>query len=108
MSHELAALDRTSVRAALFAGVAHTSRLKLLSVIAHGQPQAASELKVCVGLRLHGTVKHLALMREAGLLTMANDPRDGRRQVYQLAPAVPFTNTEQGGSIDFGFMLLRV
>jgi predicted transcriptional regulator len=92
----------------IFAVLNDESRRQLLRTIALGTIEPASQLKTRVGLRLHGTVKHLTLMREAGLVTMENDPADGRRQLYRLSPNVPLTKTDQGAVIDFGFVLLRL
>ncbi len=59
-------------------------------------------------LRLDATLKQLAVLCSAGLLTTSPDPTDKRRTLYALAPAVPLTKTPEGAvTIDFGFCLLR-
>jgi len=93
----------------IFAMLAEPSRRKLLLVLAHGQPAAASQLQGATRQRLDATLKHLSAMRTAGLLVTAPDPTDGRRLLYALAPTVPVVHSPEGAlGIDFGFCLLRL
>ena len=43
----------------------------------------------------------------AGLVVTAENPQDGRRLLYHLAPAIPATKTERGWEMDFGYCLVR-
>ncbi|MBE7496355.1 MAG: hypothetical protein HS117_15535 [Verrucomicrobiaceae bacterium] len=56
---------------------------------------------------LDATLKHLVALRGAGLVVTAENPQDGRRLLYHLAPAIPATKTERGWEMDFGYCLVR-
>lgn len=43
----------------------------------------------------------------AGLAVTAENPQDGRRLLYHLAPAIPATKTERGWEMDFGYCLVQ-
>jgi hypothetical protein len=49
----------------------------------------------------------LVALRGAGLVVTAENPQDGRRLLYHLAPAIPATKTERGWEMDFGYCLVR-
>ena len=72
-----------------------------------GRRSARPRSKADAHLRLDATLKHLVIMRAAGLLAVNPDPQDGRRMLYSLLPAVPVVVTPTGRGIDFGFCLLR-
>ena len=57
--------------------------------------------------RLDATPKHLVALRGAGLVITAENPDDGRRLLYHLAPGIPVTKTERGWEMDFGYCLVR-
>lgn len=46
-------------------------------------------------------------LRGAGLVVTAENPQDGRRLLYRLAPAIPVTKTATGWEMDFGYCLVR-
>ena len=83
-------------------------RWRLLRTIAQEGPRAASQLSGAAARPVDATLKHLGILRDAGLLATSPDPADGRRMLYALAPSVPVQKLETGTVIDFGFCLLRV
>ncbi|MBI5687258.1 MAG: hypothetical protein HZC54_19465 [Verrucomicrobia bacterium] len=93
----------------IFPVLRHRERRRYLSLMAaNGRPYLAYDLDTTKYKRLNSTLKHLAMMCEAGLLVSAPDPKDGRRTLYTLAPSVPVKKATEGGTvIDFGFALLR-
>lgn len=81
----------------------------MLFALAHGKPSAATNLQGATHRRLDATLKHLAVLDEAGMLVSSPDPQDGRRTLYTLSPSVPVTKTPEGGiMIDFGFVMVRL
>ncbi len=68
MSLAAAAPDRDDLLAA-FKALAHESRLKLLGLVASG-PRTVQDLAEAVGLTEPTTSHHLAMLREAGLVTV--------------------------------------
>ena len=52
-------------------------------------------------------LKHLVALRGAGLVITAENPDDGRRFLYHLAPGIPVTKTATGYEMDFGYCLVR-
>lgn len=93
----------------IFPIIADPVRRGLLRSLARGGAKAATELTSSSGRRLDATLKHLATMRAAGLVTLSPDPADKRRQLYSLAAEVPLRETSGGGrEIDFGSFVLRL
>ncbi|MBA4147711.1 MAG: helix-turn-helix transcriptional regulator [Verrucomicrobia bacterium] len=83
-------------------------RRKLLLDLARGGPKPANELNGGVSRTSDGVLKHLSALREAGLVSMNPNPKDGRRSLYALSPLVPLITTATGPQIDFGFCILRL
>lgn len=82
-------------------------RRHVLFTLAKQGPKTVRDLNP--GGKFHDTViKHLAVLRSAGLVTMKSDPTDGRRSIYSLSPAVLFKDTEEGRMMNFGFCMVRV
>lgn len=72
------------LRAKLFRGLADPARLSLVeSLLDH--PHGVSELVERTGLAQPNASKHLACLRECGLVTVV---RDGRTATYHLRPSV--------------------
>ena len=92
----------------IFPVLADPVRRGLLLALARDGAAPAARLGTAVGRRLDATLKHLVAMRRAGLLVMAPDPADRRRQLYSLSPSVPLAATASGRVVDFGFCLLRL
>lgn len=67
--------------AALFRGLADPARLSCLLAI-HDQPRSVGEIVDITGLSQPNVSKHLACLRDCGLVT---SERSGRFMVYQLA-----------------------
>jgi DNA-binding transcriptional ArsR family regulator len=91
----------------VYAVLGDPTRRRLLQILAHGQAHTATTLAGNVGKRLDATLKHLVALRAAGLVITAENPDDGRRQLYHLAPGIPVTKTERGWEMDFGYCLVR-
>lgn len=83
-------------------------RRRLLTALADGVGKAASQMAPLIGRTQDATMKHLLEMKAAGLVTMARDPVDERRQLYSLSPAVQVRRTEVGLEMDFGCCLVRL
>jgi DNA-binding transcriptional ArsR family regulator len=93
---------------AVFAMLADPARRRALVALARGGPQPATSVMASAGRRLDATLKHLIAMREAGVLTTAPDPTDGRRTLYGLSPKVQVTQTPEGAVLDFGCCVVRL
>lgn len=92
----------------IFPVLANEKRRRILAILAGGEGRAASQLAPVIGLKQDATLKHLIELRAAGLVTMARDPDDDRRQRYTISPAIAVTRTEKGLEMDFGCCLVRV
>jgi len=68
--------------AATFAVLAEPARRRILDLLLE-RPRLVGELTVAIGLSQPGTSKHLAVLREAGLVTVR---RDAQRRWYELRP----------------------
>ena len=53
-------------------------------------------------------LRELAIMRTAGVVVVQENSRDGRKQLYALAPNVPLLKTEKGAVLEFGFITVRL
>ena len=91
----------------VYAALGDPTRRRLLQILAHGQGRTATALAGSVNKQLDATLKHLTHLRGAGLVVTAENPQDGRRLLYRLAPAIPVTKTERGWEMDFGYWLVR-
>ncbi len=91
----------------IYASLGDPVRRRLLQTLADGKPRTATMLTGSSGRRLDATLKHLVNLRAAGLVHIAKNPTDGRRQHYQLNPAIPVTKTATGWEIEFGYCLVR-
>lgn len=92
----------------VFQTLGHRARRRLLVAIAAGGPRPAEDLTGASGKRLDATLKHLVSLRAARLVVQQENPRDGRKYLYALAPNVPVTRTEKGLVLDFGFATVRL
>ncbi len=50
--------------------------------------------------------KHPVTLRGAGLVITAENPDDGCRLLYHLAPSIAVTKTDSGWEMDFGYCLV--
>lgn len=92
----------------IFLTLADPARRGLLLALAAGGPQPAADLMGASGKRLDATLKHLTSLRSAGLVVQQENPGDGRKYLYALAPNVPVTKTAGGAVLDFGFVTVRL
>ncbi|MBA4149406.1 MAG: winged helix-turn-helix transcriptional regulator [Verrucomicrobia bacterium] len=92
----------------VFDTLAEPVRRRLLLALARGGPQPAVNLQGAGGRTIDDTLKRLARMRTAGLVTMSDNQKDGRRNLYSLSPQVPLTTDGASKVIDFGFCVLRL
>ncbi|MFM2083165.1 MAG: Winged helix DNA-binding domain [Verrucomicrobiota bacterium] len=91
----------------IFETLADRPRRRLLVALAARGPQPASDLMGASGRRLDATLKHLASLRSSGLVVQQENPGDGRKYLYALAPTVPIVRTEKGAALEFGFCAVR-
>jgi DNA-binding transcriptional ArsR family regulator len=83
-------------------------RRRILESLADGTPRTAKQLSLTVARRISATIKHLAVLREAGLIVSQQNPQDGHRQHYVLGPGIPVTKTEKGTEMDFDCCMVRI
>ncbi|MBI5670317.1 MAG: helix-turn-helix transcriptional regulator [Chloroflexi bacterium] len=77
--------------ARVFAALADPMRRKLLANLAENGPKTATELAREYPITRQGILKHLAILEEAGLVTVTQHGRDKR---YHLTPE-PLSEIEQ-------------
>jgi DNA-binding transcriptional ArsR family regulator len=75
-------------------------RWRLLTHLATGDPLMVSELAERVRIPIDSASKHLALFRDAGIVTQ------GRNRLYQIAPQ--FVVDKENRILDFGHCLVRL
>jgi DNA-binding transcriptional ArsR family regulator len=93
----------------LFAALGDPVRRRILLVLADGKARTATELKGSANRKLDATLKHMVALRAGGLVVTQENPVDGRRLLYSLAPGVQVRQTEAGGrEIDFGPCVVRL
>lgn len=93
----------------LFAALGDPVRRRILLILSDGRLRTASELKISANRKLDATLKHLVALRAAGLVVTRENPADGRRQLYTLAPGVVSRPSATGGrEIDFGPCVVRL
>lgn len=71
-----------SLETRLVKAIAHPTRLEILHIITEGGPRCVCELIPALGLDQSNVSQHLAILRQAGVLSAQ---RDGTRVVYSLA-----------------------
>jgi DNA-binding transcriptional ArsR family regulator len=92
----------------VFATLADPARRRILVTLSDGRPRTATQLTATAQKRLDATLKHLVALRTCRMIVTEENPVDGRRQLYRLAPAIPVTVTAAGGrEFDFGCCLVR-
>jgi len=78
----------------------HTARWRMLRELSTGETRSIAELTTVAGCSYESAVRHLVIMREAGLI------EQGRGRLYQIAPArLPIPGQRL---VDFGHCLLRL
>ena len=92
----------------VFHALGEPIRRSIMASLAGRPLQTATELCVTTGRRLDATLKHLIVLRAGKLVVTEENPRDGRRLLYRLAPEVIVRRTETVTELDFGCGVLRV
>jgi len=92
----------------IFPVLNNEKRRRILVALSGGEGRASSQLAPVIGLSQDATLKHLIELRAAGLVNMALDPSDERRQLYTLSPAILVNRTDKGLELDFGCCVVRV
>jgi len=92
----------------VFSILAEPARRRTLLAMARGGAQPATILKSSAGKRLDATLKHLSALRQAGMVTTAPDPKDGRRTLYGLSPNMTIIRSGEGTALDFGCCVVRL
>ena len=78
----------------------HTGRWKMLRELTCGEPRTISELAAVSGCSYENTIKHLAVMRAAGVVVQ------GRGRLYAIAKQ--YLPTPGEPIVDFGHCVLRL
>jgi len=92
----------------VFDALAHPARRRLLVSLAVNGPRPAAELTGAASLRLSATLKQLDWLQSAKLVVRQENPQDGRKYLYALAPNVAVAKTEKGTVLDLGFATVRL
>ena len=92
----------------IFGALGDPVRRRILQALAGGTPRTASQLASIVARRISATLKHLVVLRDAGLITINPNPADGHRNEYLLSAGIPVTRTEKGLEMDFDCCVVRV
>ncbi len=92
----------------IFAALGDPVRRRILQALADRKPRTAGELGGLVTRRISATLKHLNVLRDAGLIVAQRNPQDGLRQHYVLAANIPVTKTERGTEMDFDCCVVRI
>jgi DNA-binding transcriptional ArsR family regulator len=84
--------DTEAVAEQVFAALADPSRRAILAALASGGPATATDLALRLPITRQAIAKHLALLAEAGLVTV--EPGERRRVRYRLR-SVPMQVAQQ-------------
>ena len=85
---------------ALARALGQPTRWKMLRELSSGEPRSIAELAAAGGCRYENAVKHLAVLRRAGLV------QQGRGRLYQIRPQ--HLPTPGVAEVDYGHCLLRL
>ena len=91
----------------VYAALGDPTRRRLLQILADGQGRTATVLAGTSASHPDPRWNPPTPPGAAAPLTPAENPQDGRRLLYHLAPAIPATKTERGWEMDFGYCLVR-
>ena len=92
----------------VFEALAHPARRRMLVALAVNGPRTAAELTGATSLRPSATLKQVLWLTASKLVVRQENPRDGRKYLYALAPNVAVTKTERGTVLDLGFATVRL
>jgi hypothetical protein len=80
----------------------HPMRRRILQSLASGKMKTAIDTLPGAGARRHTYLKQFSILCKAGVLIQKENPNDGRRPLYQLAPGVVVCVTTDSFTLDFG------
>jgi DNA-binding transcriptional ArsR family regulator len=86
----------------VFAALSSPTRWRLMQMMADGKTLSATQAADAFGRQLDGLIKHLQILRDAGLVNPKYKEQDRRSQLYYI-PEVWRTKPEV---LDFGFCIL--
>ena len=94
---------------AVIQAICEPARRKILLGLVAGNALGSAQLAAICGRNPDLTRKHLAVLRDLGMIVAAQDDlKDGRRQLYRLSPRVMAIANPGRAEIDFGFCLVRL
>ena len=76
-------MPRPAVTNDAFSAIAEPNRRELIKLLADGEAHAVNDLVAQLDLPQPAVSKHLAVLREVGLVSMT---KDGQRRLYRLEP----------------------
>jgi DNA-binding transcriptional ArsR family regulator len=86
----------------VFSALSTPVRWKLLRMMADGRVISATQAAAIVGRELDGVIKHLQVLRDAGLVHSRQNEDDGRVMLYYI----PEMWRTEPDVLDFGFCIL--
>lgn len=99
---------RTVDRQTVLAAISDPTRCLILEKLFDRQPRVVGDFGVVHPHQRNNLRKHLELLAKAGLMIVEQDPKNQRRNLYTLAPAVKTGSGATGRTMDFGYCLLRL
>ena len=91
----------------IFLVLSDRTRRQILVSLFDGQPHGTGGIGGSLPKQRDLVRKHCMVLVKAGLITGQPDPQNGKRQLYQLSPAVKAETTPTGRTLDFGCCVLR-
>ena len=80
--------------------IGHPTRWKMLQALSNGEPQTISELAAASGCFYDNAIRHLAILKKAGLVVQERGKLYQIPKCYLPAPGQPH--------VDYGHCLLRL
>jgi DNA-binding transcriptional ArsR family regulator len=93
---------------AVFAALADTTRRRLLKALSDGKPRTMMGLARALDVKRDNVRKHLEALCKFGLALMEENPDDGHRMLYRLAPWIRVEAIADIAWMHFGCGTLRL
>jgi DNA-binding transcriptional ArsR family regulator len=94
---------------AIVQAICEPARRRMLLALLRSNGMGSTQLAAFSSRPSDSTRKHLAVLRDAGMIVSARDTEtDGRRHLYQLSPRVRALANAERGELDLGFCLIRL